>query len=173
MDAADAAPASHVVFVVHGLSATTEDVRPLCEALARHHAARGVRVVAARANEGALWSLFSTVRGVDDGGARLAAEVAAWLARPEHAAVRRVSFAGHSLGGVYIRAAAARLPPHVELVNFVSFASPHAGVRRFVGRGALDGLLARGLLLGQTGRDMVLSSSGLGWAGWAGCAAAP
>ena len=144
---------SHVCFVVHGLTATTSDVRHIAAALSRAHGPT-LAVVPARANEGPLYSLFSTQRGVADGGARLAAEVKAYLRA--HSSVTRVSFAAHSLGGLYVRAAAHELPPHVELVNFLSFATPHAGVRGHVGLGLFDPLILRGLL-GQTGRDLLLA----------------
>lgn len=98
----------------------------LCAALRRAHPR--LIVVESLANSGVLSSMISTAAGVAVGGEKLAAEIEE-LVRT-HAGVRRISLIGHSLGGLYCRAAAPRIRHlRLEPVNFITFATPHAGVR--------------------------------------------
>ena len=157
----DTAPA-HLVCVVHGLMDSPDGVRTMCDALRQAHPpSSGVLVLASKANAGVLFSAFSTTKGIAAGGAALAVEVTQLLLR--HPSINRFSFVGVSLGGQYARYA---LPfileerPLLHLVNFITVASPWAGVRnhwyKYVGFTAVMGHLA---ILGRSGVNLVLADS--------------
>lgn len=156
---------SHACFIVHGLSATREDMRFVADAIKKE---RGddVDIILSKANEGVLYSLFTTTTGVASGGALLAQEVIDFLYLNTH--INRISFIAHSNGGNYVRYAVKiiheKLQEKVEFVNYISFATPHVGVKNFVGNFlnlglhyVIDGFLQFGLL-GQTGRDMITTN---------------
>ena len=91
---------------------------------------------------------FQTYDGIDAGGFRLAAEIETELLRLD--SVRRISFIGHSLGGLYCRFAAAVLDARgwfsetasasaesrasgvrfVRPMVYISLATPHLGSRQ-------------------------------------------
>jgi hypothetical protein len=151
---------THACFVVHGLSATTEDMKFVSSSLIQEHG-NDVDVIASTANEGILYSIFSTTDGIAEGGARLSKEVSTYL--QQHPQVKRLSFCAHSNGGNYVRYAVKLLQDEleetVEFINYIAFATPHCGVRSFVGRIVglnrfVDFFLHAGIL-GQTGRDMI------------------
>lgn len=161
---------THACFVVHGLSATREDVKFVTDSLVREQG-HEVEIISSCANEGVLSSIFTTTDGIAEGGSRLSYEVLAFLKL--HSQVNRLSFCAHSNGGNYVRYAIKQLHDElkdkIDFVNYIAFASPHCGVRSFVGgflglHRLVDYFLHTGIL-GQTGRDMVqhenLPSSGL------------
>lgn len=157
LDAGAAAAPRHLVVVAHGLGGSPGSVRQLADALRAAHGTRGrVLVHASTANFGMATSFFTTVQGVEEGGARLADEIAR-LAEA-HPSLCRLSLVGFSLGGLYVRAAAplvlARLPRLVP-VNFISIASPHAGVVGHVA-GVVEGAMRAGVL-SRTGEDLTLT----------------
>lgn len=147
----------HLVVLQHGLYGSRADMQLLMHRLAAR-LDDGVSVCMAVSNEG------RTLDGVHAGGLRLADEVAAHVraraggARP----VERVSFVGHSLGGLYCRFAIGVLEERgffarCRPVAYVSFATPHLGARR-AARGFFNWALHAGgdHLLGLTGRQLML-----------------
>ena len=155
----------HACFIVHGLSATREDMRFVADAMKKERG-NDVHIILSKANEGVLYSLFTTTTGVAEGGSKLAQEVIDYINQNIH--INRISFMAHSNGGNYVRYAVKiiheKLQEKVEFVNYVVFATPHVGVKNFVGNFlniglhyVIDGFLHFGLL-GQTGRDMITTN---------------
>jgi len=78
---------------------------------------------------------FRTHDGIDVGGERIAEEILEVV--KNNPSLKRISFVGHSLGGMYARYVSARLFDEgtrklcgtLELMNFVTLSSPHLGVR--------------------------------------------
>lgn len=106
----------------------------LASALRQSSAAADLLVHVSQSNYGKVHSFFTTTDGIEVGGNRLAAEVAD-VAQKHSKSLRRISFVGVSLGGIYCRWAAhvlsdlnagtiAGLKPHL----YISLASPHLGV---------------------------------------------
>lgn len=147
--------AEHLIVLCHGLTATVHHVTSLSRALRDAHADAGVLVVESDANSGVFSSYFTTTLGVELGGAKLAAEIDGILRR--HPSIRRLSLVGHSLGGLYCRAALAKLAPALELVNFVAFASPNAGSRNHLAVPGIEQLVTKFGIIGQTGKDIMLT----------------
>eukprot|EP00741_Cyanophora_paradoxa_P013121 tig00020675_g12674.t1 len=127
------------------------------------------------------WNYFRTHDGVDGGGERVAEEIRAYV--DAHPDLKRISVVGHSLGGLYARYALGRLydpasgtfcgrlqpatgrpagrgahAPREDVPHrdYVSFVSPHLGVR-----GVIHPLLQflASLLLQRTGRQLLLDDS--------------
>ncbi len=146
--------------LAHGFASTREDVASLAAALTAA-SWPGVWVHVSTANEGVVQSLWATSRGVAAGAAKLVCEVEGLVAAEP--AVTRLSLLGHSLGGLFCRAAApalvcspALLARGVSFATYASFATPHAGLRNHLFPG-LQPLLEAGVI-GQTGVDLTLSA---------------
>lgn len=159
---------THLVVAVHGFVATPATMDALVSAMrTAHPPGSGVLVHASTANAGALQGLFSTTRGVADGGVRLAAEVRQLAA--QHPTLTKLSFLAVSLGGLYARSAAGELyagddafARRLRPANLITFASPWAGARRNAWDAALRGGLAMAMgagFFGATGRHLVLSDA--------------
>lgn len=137
--AAEGCSASHLVVFCHGLTSrvSTSELchgQALVEALARRGAPGGAELHFSAANAGryGMGTLVWTMScGVEEGGKTLAEEVLA-LVR-QRPSLRRLSFVGASLGGLFARCAAGLLltdlPPSVTLHSLVTLATPHLGVR--------------------------------------------
>ena len=111
----------HLIVLVHGFQGSAADVRGIKNAIA------AVRpdclVICSSINEG------QTEGDIADMGSRLAHEVnkhlSDWACTK---LVRKLSFIGHSLGGIIIRAALPHLRQHSRLFHlFMTFSSPHLG----------------------------------------------
>jgi hypothetical protein len=147
ISAAPAAPAApggrcvHALVLVHGLNGGAADLRLLRDWARAADPAAAVLLSTANAGRTAAGSIAEM-------GARLAAEVDAWLGRRARAGSPppgRLSLVGHSMGALIARAAAAhpRLAPHRHLLwAFVSLAGPHCGVASGTSWGAGVGLRA-------------------------------
>ena len=100
--------------------------------------------------------------GVRAGGERVAEEVMRVV--QEHPSLRDISFVGNSLGGLYSRYALsvlwdpeARTIAGLRPVSFLTVATPHLGVRRFLAVPVPERLhFTAPLFLGQTGNDLFL-----------------
>lgn len=165
-----------LVVFCHGVRGTAEDFEALCFAF-QQYPRHGLHILVSRANEG------RTLDGVLAGGARLAAEIARFLAGrfrvppspaeaggggDEAAAVDQVqlSFVAHSLGGLYVRAALPALRAQFDDAvlawgHYYSLSTPHLGSRRprvsgwarTVARAVVHGALSSSLY-GATGTDL-------------------
>lgn len=121
---------SHLVVLAHGLSGTSRDLLRLETALALDSS---ILALSVRGNEG------RTKDGITKGSARIVDEVRVAVAA--NPCLRRISFVGNSLGGLYVRAAACQLleVSRLRLGNdliaglapevLVTIASPHLGTR--------------------------------------------
>eukprot|EP01083_Nonionella_stella_P158714 516900_1 len=104
-----------------------------------------------------------TTEGIYSGGVRAKDEIAMYLSK--NSCIKRVSAIGHSLGGMYLRVAFGELQGldvmnGIQLVNYVSFASPHLGSLDF--RGQFGTRLANfgvPFWAGQTGRELMLQDT--------------
>lgn len=128
-------PASHLVVLVHGVAGLATDLGYLASLLAAHPQ---LVVLAPRCNE----PLLRPFEGIVAGGDRIVAAIQEEMARQP--ALRKLSFVGHSLGGLYARYAAGVLYERygcvLEPVNLITIATPHLGVRRpTAGRPLLSG----------------------------------
>jgi hypothetical protein len=147
---------------VHGLHGTSRDLASLAAALGERD--EEVLTLAVAANEG------RTTDGVLAGAERVARDVTSTVA--SNPSLRRISFVGNSLGGLYARSAIAQLHDGgqgtrvagLEPEAFVTIASPHLGTRLlawvpppihgltplFAGRSASDLFLKNGVLAAMT-----------------------
>lgn len=125
---------SHLIILVHGFIGSPQSMNTLANALRQSAAGDELLVHIAQSNYGKVHSFFTTTDGIEVGGNRLAAEVTE-VAQKHSKTLRRISFVGVSLGGLYCRWAAhvlsdlntrtiAGLQPHL----YISLASPHLGV---------------------------------------------
>eukprot|EP00598_Pedospumella_elongata_P008087 CAMPEP_0184969172 /NCGR_PEP_ID=MMETSP1098-20130426/2003_1 /TAXON_ID=89044 /ORGANISM="Spumella elongata, Strain CCAP 955/1" /LENGTH=341 /DNA_ID=CAMNT_0027490909 /DNA_START=36 /DNA_END=1058 /DNA_ORIENTATION=+ len=147
----------HLVVLSHGLHGSRHDLTYLADHLEK----AGCLVLRSSANE-----MLNSHVGVHAGGMKLADEV--WNFLYLHSGVRRISFVGNSLGGLFARYAVkelfdeptgliATLRPH----HFLTIATPHLGVRNYTFfdefgiqvPSQLKDLVARGM--GRTGLDML------------------
>lgn len=123
---------THLVVVCHGFMSTAERAANVAAMAGAAHP-ETLLVHVSTCNTGAYKSILTTTDGVDACGARVAAEVLGVLGA--HSAISSLSLVGQSLGGVFARAALPAIVsarPDLLLLNFVSFASPHVGVRGHV-----------------------------------------
>ncbi|CAM9441241.1 unnamed protein product [Ectocarpus sp. 4 AP-2014] len=171
---------AHLVVLAHGLSGTPEDLTYLKQSLEREGGS-DILVHSARRNEG------KTKDGVVEGGSRLAEEILEVVQSTP--SLSRISLVGNSLGGLYARYAAkllyrdettggdsgtgatvAGLSPSV----FMTFATPHLGVRRFTYVPLPSPLHSlAGVFVGETGHDLFLRRKRGGGGEVGGEAAAP
>lgn len=143
---------THLIVLQHGLYGAASHLCVLAEKL---NGGDGVLVHSARSNEG------RNRDGIAAGGSRLAEEIQALIA--SHPSLSRLSLIGNSLGGLYVRFAAAELLDNdgtlagLEADTLITTCSPHLGVRRhlylplpsqlFAAGRAVAGLTAEELLL--------------------------
>jgi len=151
---ADPEPRNHLVVLCHGLHGTARSMAAVAEALSKQHSSLLVHI--SSANTGALLSVVSTARGLLVGGAKLAQEVRDLVAgKPS---IRKLSLVGVSLGGLFIRAALPGIReamPMLPIANFVTFATPHLGVRRHLHR-LVDAVVGSGTVVGTTGLHLLM-----------------
>lgn len=148
-------PPSHLVVLAHGLSGTSRDLLRLESALQTRD--RSILCLPIAGNEG------RTKDGVVPGAERVASEVRAAVAA--NPSLRRISFVGNSLGGLYIRAAACQLLSGGRMAGlapelFVTIASPHLGTRLLPWCPPLLHPIAP-LFAGQTASDLFLRTLAL------------
>ncbi|KAJ1446160.1 putative serine esterase-domain-containing protein [Pelagophyceae sp. CCMP2097] len=147
---AGAAGPTHLVAISHGLSGGAKDLSFLRSAILAESAGGDVRVLCCAANEG------RTTDGVKAGGLRVAAEILAALdADPS---ITSLSLVGNSLGGLYVRYAAAEVRfrrAGLRLRTLMTIGTPHLGVRRYTYLPLPPQLhFAARVAMGQTGADL-------------------
>ena len=157
----------HLMVMQHGLHGTPSSMGHLADAFRKAHGAE-MEVVVARSNSGAFGKLsafFMTSDGVQAGARRLADEVRALLRARSW--VRKLSFLGVSLGGLYVRCALGELDfgPELELVHLILVVSPSTGVRTHL-NAAYSFAVGVMNVCGRTGQDLMLLDEGQArWAG--------
>ncbi|CAH0480980.1 unnamed protein product [Peronospora belbahrii] len=158
----------HIVVLVHGNNGLAADFDAVEKSLWKKYGKRCMLIIKSRANE------TDTSLGVDMGGSRLAKEVVETVFEYDLCPVvtkYKVSFIGHSLGGLYARYAIVQIMDslrclHVEYVNFVTICTPHLGSRRARGSSTIKNILRLGVhkvlasrsIYGQTGVDLLLDA---------------
>eukprot|EP00927_Polykrikos_kofoidii_P014671 TRINITY_DN1646_c0_g4_i1.p1 TRINITY_DN1646_c0_g4~~TRINITY_DN1646_c0_g4_i1.p1 ORF type:complete len:311 (+),score=46.60 TRINITY_DN1646_c0_g4_i1:198-1130(+) len=150
-----ACSSDHVVVLQHGICGRPEELRNLGDALVCAFPEK-LRFVLSEAN-----AMFrGTFDGIIAGGTRLADVV-----RRETAPGSKLSFVGHSLGGMFARYAVRLLEDEgwfesqcVRTVNFVTIATPHCGLLEweFYWRA---GMWISGFLVGRTVQDLSLGTA--------------
>eukprot|EP00929_Paragymnodinium_shiwhaense_P046353 TRINITY_DN23593_c1_g1_i2.p1 TRINITY_DN23593_c1_g1~~TRINITY_DN23593_c1_g1_i2.p1 ORF type:complete len:280 (-),score=25.29 TRINITY_DN23593_c1_g1_i2:212-1051(-) len=132
----------HLVILVHGFQASAGLLAPL----GRAFQARGAAVHICSCNS----ALLHTWDGIEAGGSRVAEEVRGLL--PGRS---RVTFVGHSLGGLYTRYALHKLQGELASasVDVCTIASPHKGA-------SVAFATVTGRMLGRTVRELTLMDGG-------------
>lgn len=113
----------HLIVLVHGFQGNHSDMRQLRNHLLTH--APESLILLSQANEGSE----HTEGDIMLMGTRLAAEVKQYCEQFSEAnMIAKVSFIGHSLGGLIIRAAISQLGDlQAKLHTYMSMSSPHLG----------------------------------------------
>jgi hypothetical protein len=144
----------HLVVLCHGLTGTPSTVAFIARCIEEAHSDAQLLIHASRANYGICSSYFTTSDGIDAGGARLAHEIRELI--QQHSHVSHLSLVGISLGGLYARAALAHLTDlhEISFQNFITFATPHLGVRGHLFR-PLNAAVSAGLI-GATGSQLLM-----------------
>lgn len=153
----------HLVVLCHGLHGKDGDMRGIADLIEEYHGSKGVKTHCAASICGTgftsnLRSPFVTSLGIQEGSRLLSQEIAdrveAMMGEKKEKV--RLSLVGTSLGGLYQRSAAAllfesgrfsHLTPFIEPASFITFATPHLGVR-----GHLPRLYQAAVDLGAVGR---------------------
>lgn len=114
-----------MLFLVHGYQSSSYDMSFLANYIsfmAKDEAVVELQVYASQINN------FGAEECIDALGYKLSLELRGMLKELDTARLRRISFLGHSLGGLIIRAALPRLAEFKEKFHaFVTFCSPHLG----------------------------------------------
>ncbi len=120
----------HVVFLVHGLRGTPDDLFPLERKILYHDGQKAVlsHICVANTPKG------MTLDGVGEGGSRIAQEILKVVG--QNPDLNFISLIGNSLGGIYCRYAVMELfNPEMGTIaglrpiSFTTIASPHLGAR--------------------------------------------
>lgn len=118
------APGLHLVILVHGFQGSEVDMRVYKNYLAKLF--HQVAFFVPRSNHE-----HRNSKSIEEMAADLAQEVEEHTNLFGLPRIRRVSFIGHSLGGVLVRAALPLMPSiHHKLYTFLSLGSPHLGVAK-------------------------------------------
>ncbi|CAG9336161.1 unnamed protein product [Blepharisma stoltei] len=113
-------PKTHLFILVHGFMGSYYDMKIIKDTLSLF--LPNSSFFSSRANEG------KTEGSIFDMGYQLAMEVKSILEEFQYRAINRISFIGHSLGGLIIRAALPHLSELKEKLNlYMTFGSPHLG----------------------------------------------
>jgi len=119
----------HLVVLVHGLMGTSRDLEYLSQLLQ----SKGCVVLSSQANE-----QTNSLKGIEKGASRLVEEILAVQAKNKQ--LKKLSFVGNSLGGLYARYASMLLYDKalgtmgdgLEPHKFMTIATPHLGVRNHI-----------------------------------------
>ena len=177
------ATVEHLIVLAHGIDGEAKDLHAIRDEIQRHSSGKpwkedlAVEVWSTRVNEGS-----KTHAGIFDCADRLWAELRPRIdqiltSRSKTASALRVSFVGHSMGGLVLRSVSTKLHaasfPNVVLDTLVVIASPHLGCR-LLGRGGGGGvaplmsafgpsLMRAGLRMikGRTGPQLLLDNTAL------------
>ncbi|SCV61410.1 related to lipase/serine esterase [Fusarium fujikuroi] len=132
------AKATHLCVLVHGLWGNPSHVRNVAKALRDEYSEDELCILPVEKNRGTF-----TYDGIELGGERVCAEIEDKLddIESQGGKITKFSIVGYSLGGLVSRYAVGLLYgkgilDKFECMNFMTFASPHLGVRT-----PLDGLL--------------------------------
>ena len=112
----------HLIILVHGYLGSYIDVKMLQDSISNIYP-KGLFLLS-RSNEG------STDGSIEDMGVRLAAEIKNFLHVSNSILIEKITFIGHSLGGLIIRACL----PHIsdlqdKFYSYISLACPHLGCK--------------------------------------------
>ncbi|CAI6332640.1 unnamed protein product [Periconia digitata] len=131
MTAQMTAKPDHLCVLVHGLWGSPHHLKFLADSLRDKHPEDKLHILVVKRNAGSF-----TYDGIETGGERVANEVEEMLAEldPSGHEIKKLSVVGYSLGGLIARYAIGLLYSkglfeRIEPVNFVTFATPHLGVR--------------------------------------------
>ena len=114
---------AHLIVLVHGYQGTTNDMRLIRNTIAC--LCPEALIFSSSANEG------QTDGDIETMGARLAMELKDFISQHSNSfsIINRISFVGHSLGGLIIRAAIPLLSDYQEKLHvYISLSTPHLGI---------------------------------------------
>ncbi|KAK2195351.1 bifunctional Domain of unknown function DUF676 [Babesia duncani] len=113
-------PSEHLIFLVHGYNGEPWSMIPYWNNL--------TTIGASCACVLSTFNCHHDDSPIDEMGKMLAREVKAYFASNKHRKIRRLSFVGHSLGGLVIRSAIRHLEEYKNLFYaFISLTAPHLG----------------------------------------------
>ncbi|TDZ33479.1 putative lipase [Colletotrichum spinosum] len=123
--------ADHLCVLVHGLWGNPNHMAQIAKSLRAKYSADKLYLLLAKRNSGSF-----TYDGIERGGERVCAEIEEELRliKERGGNITKLSIVGYSLGGLVSRYAVGLLHSKgvldtVECMNFVTFATPHLGVR--------------------------------------------
>jgi len=149
---------THLVVIVHGMHGTPSSCDNMKNAL--QSAYPNIIVYISKCNATTLFSPLTTHDGIDAGGERLAKEVREVI--QHNLSIDKISFIGISLGGLYVRyAIGLLLDLPITFFNFITFATPHLGIRN---HSIFEDAISSGML-GRTGIQLMLSDGMAGMYG--------
>ncbi|KAF2072780.1 hypothetical protein CYY_005902 [Polysphondylium violaceum] len=121
-------PGKHLFVFVHGLSGNSYDLRQFKNYFALHFP-HFLYLTCSSIQE-------NTLEDIQEMGEKIAAEVQEYLLDNAMAQITKISFLGHSLGGIVVRSALTsdRLQPYLgKLHTYISLSSPHLGTKFYGG----------------------------------------
>ncbi|KAI1808056.1 DUF676-domain-containing protein [Daldinia bambusicola] len=123
--------ADHLCVLVHGLWGNPEHMKSVAKALRDAYSEEKLYLLVAKRNTGSF-----TYDGIELGGERVCLEIEEELdkIKSNGGKIKKISIVGYSLGGLVARYAVGLLEMRglfndIEPMNFITFASPHLGVR--------------------------------------------
>ncbi|KAL9600190.1 MAG: hypothetical protein Q9219_003333 [cf. Caloplaca sp. 3 TL-2023] len=123
--------ANHLCVLVHGLWGNPSHLAYLAKSLREKYPENQLNILVAKSNSGSY-----TYDGIETGGERVTQEIESLLQELESdgAPIAKLSVVGYSLGGLIARYATGLLHSKgwfekIQPVNFITFATPHLGVR--------------------------------------------
>ncbi|KAI9914099.1 hypothetical protein PsorP6_005943 [Peronosclerospora sorghi] len=150
--------ATHLIILQHGLLGSRHDFARFSEIF--RSCFQLDDFIYLHAAESNATSFFKTYDGIDRGGERLADEIQKLVMQMPN--LKKFSMIGHSLGGLYNRYCIGLLLcrgffDKIEPVNFMTFATPHLGIRR-PRRGASNAMFNALMpkIFGRTGTQLTL-----------------
>ncbi|KAH7407426.1 putative serine esterase-domain-containing protein [Cadophora sp. MPI-SDFR-AT-0126] len=123
--------AQHLCVLVHGLWGNPNHLKVMAQSLRAKHPEENLHILVAKRNSGSF-----TYDGIERGGERVCFEIEEEIEKLARAGqeITRISLVGYSLGGLVARFCVGLLDSKgffekIKPVNFVTFATPHLGVR--------------------------------------------
>mmetsp|Transcript_29985 Transcript_29985/g.41436 ORF Transcript_29985/g.41436 Transcript_29985/m.41436 type:complete len:417 (+) Transcript_29985:149-1399(+) len=157
--AAEEEDGRHLVVLTHGLGGCSADMNAIGDCLLKKFGPSHIVLLPAQSYEG------RTTEGVDLCGQLATTEIMKHC--DKYPDIRRISFVGHSMGGLIARFAVGLLREgnffkRVEPINLITLATPHLGTRRRPNRwwNPIINYSTASWPLGRTGRQLVLDDSG-------------
>ncbi|EQC34935.1 hypothetical protein SDRG_07733 [Saprolegnia diclina VS20] len=156
----------HIFVLVHGVYGSPTDLAAIAKKLRSTFADNEMLLLQSRSNKG------KTQRGLEKCGSNLAAEISDLLLTYQSSPHgHRISFVGHSLGGLITRQSLVYLQDvfakqQIQCTSYVSVCSPHLGSRcpggsptKNMWKFAVHQVLSMSLIYGKTGHELLFEDN--------------